>query len=276
MQDAADVELLEDMRDKLEQMAKNAELLPEEDRKQCDETMTALNGTINELKEKIELMKKQNSDYSQMIAEKSSENARLRNKLKAFEQDEREELDFENEITVNDNFDVRERNADNKWKKDFPQKVSMVVPWLREKYEDTVYIHDDAEKAFDKIAKSDLNIKRFCEAFAFLDAYARFRGGKLSPEFYEAIEMRTSFRAIPTGFEGSQIDAPAYFVDLDYGNVNKRSVICELHLKYSANSNETFRIYFTYIEEIGKVVVGSMPDHLSVGVNDNRNRRKKV
>lgn len=53
MQDAADVELLEDMRDKLEQMAKNAELLPEEDRKQCDETMTALNGTINELKEKI-------------------------------------------------------------------------------------------------------------------------------------------------------------------------------------------------------------------------------
>ena len=52
MQDAADVELLEDMRDKLEQMAKNAELLPEEDRKQYDETMTALNGTINELKEK--------------------------------------------------------------------------------------------------------------------------------------------------------------------------------------------------------------------------------
>ena len=212
-------------------------------------------------------------------ADKQLENRGMESKIKELEK----EL---SQMQVNDNAanDTSEplvadpfiSKASLKWSESFPKKKEEVIKWIESKYSDTIVVHKDAERAYNKMANDNLNVKRFCEAFNFLDTYVRHRNGSLSPEYFVAITEKTPFKIDPTGFKGSAKDYPAYYIDISEDNYSDKCHLLDLHIKYSSQSKEMFRIYFTYIDEMKKAVVGSMPDHLCMGPSDNRSRRNKA
>lgn len=276
MTEAADSELLNAMKKTIDSLAAKSESLPEEERDKYEEQVGRLSEDYNHLEESNTALMQKVANYKAAISERNSELERARAEIKQLKMSLSQisiDYDVSDEIFAGDPFDSQ---VSSQWNDSFPKKLDEVVPWIRKRYDGTVVIHHDAVRAFNKLAKDTLNIKRFCEAFGYLDAYVRFKNGTLSPEFYSAVIEKTSFRAEPHGFKGSVKDYPAYYVDIDEKGYCKSCHLLDLHLKYSSQSKETFRIYFSYVPEIKKAIVGSMPDHLCQNPSDRMNRRNKA
>lgn len=276
MTEAADSELLNAMRKTIDSLAAKSESLPESERDKYEEQVGRLSEDYNRLEESNTALTQKVANYKAAISEKNSELESARAEIKQLKKSLPQisiDYDVPDDIIAGDPYDSQ---VSLQWNESFPQRLEDVVSWLRKRYGDSVVIHRDAERAFNKLATDTLNIKRFCEAFGYLDAYVRFKNGSLSPEFYRAVAEKTSFRAEPHGFKESAKDYPAYYVDINEKGYCDKSHLLDLHLKYSSQSKETFRIYFSYIPELKKAVVGSMPDHLCQKPSDRMNRRNKA
>ena len=238
----------------------------------------SLQRVIEELKDRMESLKRKNKDYIEQINERKSENNRLKAKLREYEAvpevDEaavaREESRKRREQIRGEAERYQERFSVN------PTKRDDVIPWIRENFSERIEVHPDAEKSFRKYATSDLPIGKFCGAVILLNAVADNRYGELSGDVLE--ELKTD--AFPycelskSGFDRDTAP-PAAFIRLA-GESEKR--LLNEHLKYSANTNSAFRMYFLFDDEHKRIVIGSMPDHLAQSVTDSNfgNRREKA
>ena len=77
-----------------------------------------------------------------------------------------------------------------------------------------------------------------------------------------------------TGFKWEEAPPAAFIKYLG------EKCLLDLHVKYSANSDETFRIYYLFSSAEKKAVIGSIPDHLAQTKNkddgNSRGRRNKA
>ncbi len=283
IEDTVGPDILENIEEQLDFFAKESDFLPEAEREKYDKKISELSKTIIENQEKEDGLKRELNKRSNIITEWQEKYRNLKtiynelySKYSEYFPAEQDGI-IEEESTSVTLLDSYMRATEDQWNEIFPKKNDEVVEWIRQKYSSTIIIHNDAEKAFDKKATSHLDIEKFCEAFGYLDAYVRFRNGTLSPKILSAIEDKTPFKVTPLTLHGEAKDYPAYFIDIREGDYYQRGVICDLHIKYGTNGRGIFRIYFAYVKELQKAVVGSMPDHLSTGEKDNwGNRKNKV
>ena len=275
VEDAADVELINNLQQEigllLDELQKKSQSLSEQ-----EDIIKEIQGANDKLKTVIRKKEKDNNHLNNIIDQQNTKIEAIDNKIEDASDDTDEQINDEGYKRATNKYNDRLNSVRYSWNNELKTiKKKDVVKWIEEKYSDTIYIHDDAKRAFEKNADGNLDLEKFCEAFNYLDCYVRFRNGKMSPEVYDSVLDGTTFRVTPHGFTGDRKDYSAYYVDVHEGGCNEEGLLCDLHIKYLANNPRMFRIYFAYVPELEKVVVGSMPDHLSTGPSG-RGRKTKA
>ena len=272
---AADVEEMERLNNEIASLVKELEKL--RDMEEVKEKYEEIQQLFVQQIDQIKNLQNKNEGLISIIDDKNTIIKDNKNSDKSLDDSKTEE-----ELHIED--DKQEKILDkqrldaveSEWNDKLPSKKSDVIKWINDNYSDTIYIHQDAKTAFSKKTSDSINLKKFCEAFEYLDSYVRLCNGNMSPKLYNEIKNATGFEATHHMFKGSKKDYPAYYVAIYEKDYSNDELLCDLHIKYSANSSGMFRIYFTYVPELKKAVVGSMPDHLCMGPNDNRGRSQKA
>jgi len=272
IEDAVDLELIESLQREIE------ELKAEKNETKSDKEIDKIEKRLEKRTEALEKAKEQSKKRRKLLKEKGEVISDLKKQIRKLEKENNKLMEsLEDERETNDiKIDEKEErigSAIKEWDEAFPQKKEEVIAWLEEKYSDTVLIHKDAKRAYDARATQDLPISDFCDAFGFLDCYARVRSGKLSPKFYDVVRQETRFEVTP---HNCKAEYAPYYISVNEDRFRDNNLLCDLHIKRGSNNNSMFRIYFAYVPELEKVVVGSMPDHLRMGPNDQSGRDKKV
>lgn len=148
---------------------------------------------------------------------------------------------------------------DKQWKLavEFPTEKSKIPGWIRKTFSDTIYLTKRAETSLDKY-EGQLKFADFCDAIVYLDAYGRFKQGKLDNEGLSIYSARNGWNPEGCGKESMQMRRDDYTV-----NYEGKSGIMNLHLKSGVSNGELMRIYFLWDDEMKKVVIGYMPGHLA-------------
>lgn len=275
VEDAADTELFAQLNERIAILQQKSSDPGKEDefRAQAE----SLQKTIEEMKARIENLKRKNSDYIAQIDERKAENNRLKARLREYEA----EPEVDEEAAAREESRLRKeklREETEQYLEQYsarPAKKEDVLPWIRENFSKRIELHTDAEKAYRKVATSDLPVSKFCDAIVLLNAVADNRYGELDGDVLTEIKTEFSYCDVShTGFDRKDAP-PAAFIRLA-GESEKR--LLNGHIKYSANTNAAFRIYYLFDDEHERVVIGSMPDHLAQSVTDSNfgNRKEKA
>lgn len=267
IEDASNRELLEDIKKQQEETMKKMESFVSEDemRKLLEES-AALLDRIKLLEESNRKYSSENTTYKQLIDEKNEE---INNQRAQIEKNKTEIRSLESRLPSKEQQEDALRREEVKCEacrymdkyRDRPKKKNEVLQWIKDNFSEHILLHGDAEKAYKKYSDALMELDRFCLAFVLLNACVMNKNGEMPDDVYTAIREKPELSVLepdtPTGFDSS-VAPPAAFI-----NYLGKKCLLDRHLKYSADSSETFRIYYLFCSTENKAVIGSMPDHLS-------------
>ena len=245
--------------------------------------------TMRELERQNGELRRKNAEYAGIIEQKNNEKNILSEKLK------RACAERDNMLSSQPTEEMLKAREKNRELAEFaeeymnkyltvtlgPGKFIEVIPWIKSTFPETIFIHPDAERAYNKLGR-EYPVDKVCAGFVFLNAFVRYRRGDWTKEQYLKVsesELISAFfgeseRTLSSNFD--KTDAPeAAFIE--YKGIKQ---LLNLHVTYSEVSSEAIRIYFIYDADEGKAVVGSMPDHLAqknhIGKDKYSNRIHKI
>ena len=146
-----------------------------------------------------------------------------------------------------------------------------ILGWIKSEYEDTIILHPKAEDSFKKSA-SNFDRRRFCMMIHYLNGYTldRRNGRCSTPEDPDAGRsydvagngFKVTFCTNSSNSSTIKMHGSSYKLKIKNYNPDKNEVLMDLHIKNGVTSNEMIRIYFYYDSDLGKSIIGYMPDHL--------------
>lgn len=138
----------------------------------------------------------------------------------------------------------------------FPLDKDAVCDWAEALFSGTLIITQRARAELRKY-RGSLDVALLCDGLLYLDAYARRRSGAITEEELALYTDQRNWEVSFSGKEAVRLYEDAYTVLHD-----GRKYQLDMHIKYGTRAGSLIRIYFTRDAESGKVIVGSMPEHL--------------
>ena len=143
----------------------------------------------------------------------------------------------------------------------YPRDNDDVCKWIEESFSDELIASPRAASEMRKYSGA-LDLFSLCDGIVYLSAYARYRQQKISAEELELYANRGKWDIQGCGKETLKMFRTDYTV-----TVGGRQYLLDQHIKYGIKSEELIRIYFCWDNDLKKVIIGSMPEHLSTVKN---------
>ena len=148
-------------------------------------------------------------------------------------------------------------------------KKEDILKWIKEYYSDLLLIHAGAEKSF-MGDNRNIDWHRFCMMIHYLAGYTKHRNaGGMPLDFaaareYDPEEAAYTVSPVSSGALGAvETHKDKYTIMITGENGKKEEIVLDLHLKYGKGMDDNMiRIYFHYVPELKKSVIGYMPGHL--------------
>ena len=138
----------------------------------------------------------------------------------------------------------------------YPTGKDEVCDWAEAQFPERLVITQRARSELRKY-HGILDVATLCDALLYLDAYARTRLGDLTDEELQLYTDRRNWEVAFCGKEATRLHESDYTVT----HGGKRYLL-DMHLKQGTRAGFLIRIYFCFDEEHGRLIVGSMPEHL--------------
>ena len=143
----------------------------------------------------------------------------------------------------------------------YPRDKNDVCKWIDESFSDELIASPRAASEMRKYSGA-LDLFSLCDGIVYLSAYARYRQQKISAEELELYANRGKWDIQGCGKETLKMFRTDYTV-----TVGGRQYLLDQHIKYGIKSEELIRIYFCWDNDLKKIIIGSMPEHLSTVKN---------
>ncbi len=144
---------------------------------------------------------------------------------------------------------------------DFPRDKNDVCKWIEESFSDELIAAPRAASEMRKYSGA-LDLFSLCDGIVYLSAYARYRRQKITAEELELYANRGKWDIQGCGKEALKMFRTDYTV-----TVGGRQYLLDQHIKRGNQSEELIRIYFCWEPDLKKILIGSMPEHLSTVKN---------
>lgn len=139
----------------------------------------------------------------------------------------------------------------------FPTDKDAVCDWAEAQFAETLVITQRARTELRKY-QGGLDIALLCDGLLFLDAYAKCRNGSITEEHLLLYTDQRNWEVTFSGKEAIRLHESAYTVNHD-----GKKYVLDMHIKYGNRATNLIRIYFCHDADNGKIIVGSMPEHLA-------------
>lgn len=139
----------------------------------------------------------------------------------------------------------------------FPVDKDAVCDWAEAQFPETLIITQRAKTELRKY-QGGLDVALLCDGLLYLDAYARARNGELTDEQLALYTDQRNWEVSFSGKEAVRLHESDYTVMHD-----GKKYVLEMHIKYGNRAVNLIRIYFCRDSDTGKIIVGSMPEHLA-------------
>lgn len=139
----------------------------------------------------------------------------------------------------------------------FPTAIDAVCDWAEAQFPETLVITQRARTELRKY-QGGLDVALLCDGLLYLDAYARARNGSLTDEQLARYTDQRNWEVTFSGKEAVRLHESDYTVMHD-----GKKYVLDMHIKYGNRAGNLIRIYFCRDADTGKIIVGSMPEHLA-------------
>lgn len=149
-----------------------------------------------------------------------------------------------------------------------PKEHSAVVNWARSTFPDRLFLHRRTETLLEKRSAQGVNIGLICDALDFLatdyweNRYAQLPTDEMNLRCSEKYGRRFDVSRVGTLTIG--------YTPLEYkvkylmtGTAKAREYPLDWHLGVGSDPENLLRIYFFHDDSARKIVIGSMPEHLT-------------
>ena len=140
---------------------------------------------------------------------------------------------------------------------DYPSDSGDVCKWIENSFPEEIIVAPRAVSEMRKYSGA-LDIFSLCDGIAYLAEYARYRQQKLSADELELFAEYGGWDIQGCGKEALKMFRTEYTV-----TVGGKQYILDQHIKHGNKSKDLIRIYFCWDAELGKIIIGSMPEHLA-------------
>ena len=138
----------------------------------------------------------------------------------------------------------------------FPLHLEEVCDWAENRFSDTLVIAPRARNELRKYSGS-LDVSDLCDGIYYLSGYAKFRRGEITEDelalYGESGNWETQF----SGKSALRVCGEEYEVTYE-----EKKYIIDLHIKCGVKARQLIRIYFCWADDLKKILIGSMPEHL--------------
>lgn len=139
----------------------------------------------------------------------------------------------------------------------FPTEKDAVCNWAESQFPETLVITQRARTELRKY-QGGLDVTLLCDGLLYLDAYARSRNDEITEEQLAFYTDQRNWEVSFSGKEAVRLHESDYTVTHE-GKKYK----LDMHIKYGNRAANLIRIYFCRDVDTGKIIVGSMPEHLA-------------
>lgn len=139
----------------------------------------------------------------------------------------------------------------------FPTDKDDICDWAEAQFPETLVITQRARTELRKY-QGGLDVSLLCDGLLYLDAYSRARNGKMTEE---QLALYTDQRNWEVSFSGKEA-VRLHESDYTVSHEGKKYKL-DMHIKYGNRATNLIRIYFCRDVDTGRIIVGSMPEHLA-------------
>lgn len=139
----------------------------------------------------------------------------------------------------------------------FPKDKNAVCDWIEACYANDLLIAPRAQSELRKYS-GQLDLATLCDGIVFLSAYARYKRKEMSEDTLNMYAERCHWEIQGCGKEALKMHRDDYTV-----SINGHQYVLDQHIKHGVHADELIRIYFCWQDDIGKLIIGSMPGHLA-------------
>lgn len=139
----------------------------------------------------------------------------------------------------------------------FPKDKNSVCDWIEEKYSEDIYVASRAKSEMRKY-NGQLDVNTLCDGIVYLSAYAKYRRNELTEDIFDLYSERNYWEIQGCGKEALKMHQSDYTITIE-----GKQYLLDQHIKRGVHAEELIRIYFCWDDDKGKIIIGSMPEHLA-------------
>lgn len=227
-----------------------------------EEQITLLNQHNSALEEKIKELQNNDAGMRMNAEELRTVNKKLEAETKELEKTEKYLAEMKQELeTIKSSYkkasavmDFYRQKAEAAGR--FPNEIESVCEWIEKNFSDKIIVTSRARNELKKYSGS-LDVVDLCDGIYYLSGYSMYRLGQISEEILYLYGEANTWDVQGCGKESLRIYEDDYSVVY-----NGKKYTLDLHIKNGVNSRQLIRIYFCWAENLKKVLIGSMPEHL--------------
>lgn len=245
----------------------DARLLEIEEKRNEDiskkETAKLLLNENNELKKKIEEFERRENDANQNNNELRAANRRITQLESELEEIKNEYKELKSKYDdISDSYKKYSSQRTDFYIKKciaaaaFPTNKNDVCEWAEKAFSDTLIISSRAKNELSKYSGA-MSVSMLCDGLYYMHALVLNYRKKITDQelsYYAESGRWTVEKCGKLSLREFKKDYNVYY--------NSRKCELNSHIKYGVNSEQLIRIYFCYLKDEKKILVGSMPGHL--------------
>lgn len=139
-----------------------------------------------------------------------------------------------------------------------PTVCKEVGAWIQAQFSDTLILTTRANAELEKYTRP-INTAILCDGIFFLYGYAKMRQQKITPDELHLYAEQGKWEVQPCGKATLQCYKSEYTIQYQ-----QKNYLLEQHIKYGVNPQQLMRVYFCWSEELQRVIIGHLPEHLPV------------
>lgn len=144
--------------------------------------------------------------------------------------------------------------------KTFPDSKNDLISWIENNFDDQIIIHSKGKSTFSK-AKSQYKLRSLCNCIIYLNAYMLYKRHQISEKDLTLYDLDNNWNITSCGKQNYE-KYPEYSITYNDRKGNSINDYLSFHIRSGGDPMTLFRVYFCISDEIDRLIIGAMPDHL--------------
>lgn len=214
-----------------------------------DEQIQQIKNDLDCIQEEHRKQKRTIEDYDILIEEAHNSNFQDTMKLRT----------YEHKITLieHEKYILNELNT---LLINVPDNKNEIIPWIEKNFSNQILVHTKAKTSMSN-AKSQYKIRSLCSCIIYLNAYMLFKRELISSDDLNIYDMNNHWNITSCGKHN--VDKyPEYQINISGNDGKYYNDYLFFHIRSGGDPMTLLRIYFSINDDLDKIIIGAMPDHL--------------